>query len=204
MKFKIFFFLFFLFLLFYLYIDHLNPENVKLYIGYGKFYETSVATYVVASFILGVIFSIVISFFYDIKRLMAGWREDRKGKRKDEFKDLFDRAKSYELRGDREKAIEAMNKITRKMPDVEDTYIYLSDLYVTAKNYDKAIETLELAELNLGKKESILLKKVKVRLSANITGTIENELKDVLKLNESNIEALAMLRDYYISNRNWD
>lgn len=204
MKFKIFFFLFLLFLIFYIYIDHLNPENVKLYVGYGKFYETSVATYVIVSFVLGVIFSIIISFFYDIKRLISGWREDRKGKRKDEFRDLFERAKSYEMKGDREKAIETLNKITRKVPDMEETYMHLSDLYVSAKEYDKAIETLELAEANVGKKESIILKKVNVRLIAKKTEKIEEEIKEVLQINESNIEALTMLRDYYISNRQWE
>ena len=69
MKYKIFFFLFFLFLLFYLYISNLNQEMVKLYVGYGRYYETSVAGYVVVSFVLGVIITIIISFFYDIKRL---------------------------------------------------------------------------------------------------------------------------------------
>lgn len=204
MKFKIFFFLFLLFLLFYLYIDHLNPENVKLYFGYGKFYETSVAAYVVASFILGVIFSIIISFFYDLKKLIVGWREDRKGRKKDEFKELFEKAKSYEMRGDREKAIESLNRLIRRVPDMEDTYMHLSDLYVSAKDYNKAIETLELAETYLGKRESILLKRVKVRIIAKDTQKIENELKEALQLNESNLETLIMLRDFYISGKSWD
>jgi tetratricopeptide (TPR) repeat protein len=204
MKFKIFFFLFLLFLLFYLYIDHLNPENVKLYFGYGKFYETSVAAYVVASFILGVIFSIIISFFYDLKKLIVGWREDRKGRKKDEFKELFEKAKSYEMRGDREKAIESLNRLIRRVPDMEDTYMHLSDLYVSAKDYNKAIETLELAETYLGKRESILLKRVKVRIIAKDTQKIENELKEALQLNESNLETLTMLRDFYISGKSWD
>lgn len=196
--------MFFLFLLFYLYIDHLNPENIKLFLGYGKFYETGVATYVVASFILGVIFSIIISFFYDIKRLVVGWKEDRKGKKKDEFRELLEKAKSYELRGDREKAIEALNKITRKAPDMEEPYMYLTDLYVSSKEYDKAIETLELAEMNIGKRISILLKKVNIRFVTKNTKDIENELKEALKINESNLEALTMLRDLYISEKNWD
>ena len=204
MKFKIFFLLFLFFLLFYLYIDHLNPENVKLYFGYGKFYETSVAAYVVASFILGVIFSIIISFFYDLKRLIVGWREDRKGRKKDEFKELFEKAKSYEMRGDREKAIESLNRLIRRIPDMEETYMHLSDLYVSAKDYNKAIETLELAETYLGKRESILLKRVKVRVIAKDTQKIENELKEALKLNESNLETLTMLRDFYISGKSWD
>ena len=196
--------MFFLFLLFYLYIDYLNPENIKLFVGYGKFYEMGVATYVVASFILGVIFSIIISFFYDIKRLVVGWKEDRKGKKKDEFKELLEKAKSYELRGDREKAIEALNKITRKVPDMEEPYMYLTDLYVSSKEYDKAIETLELAEMNIGKRISILLKKVNIRFVTKNTKNIENELKEALKINESNLEALTLLRDLYMSEKNWD
>jgi len=204
MRYKIFFLLFFLFVLFYLYINHLNPDNVKLYLGGGKFFETSIATYVVASFVLGIVISIIISFFYDIGRLISGWKEGKKGKKREESKDFFEKARTYDLRGDREKAIENINKIIRKTPDMEEPYMFLSDIYISMKEFDKAIEILDLAEANLGKRESVLLKRAKVRLRTKDMQKIENELKEVLKTNESNLEALAILRDYYISGKKWD
>jgi tetratricopeptide (TPR) repeat protein len=133
---------------------------VKLYIGYGRYYETSVADFVVVSFVLGVIISIIMSFFYDLKKALSGWREEKKERRKEEFKDLFEKAKSYDLRGDREKAIENVNRVIRRAPDIEEPYIFLSDLYSSMKEFDKATEVLDLAETNIGKRESILLKKV--------------------------------------------
>jgi tetratricopeptide (TPR) repeat protein len=205
MRYKIFFLLFLLFVIFYLCIDHLNPDNIKLYLWWGaKPLEASVATYVVASFVLGIILSIIISFFYDMGRLISGWKEGKRGKRRQEFKDFFEKAKAYDLRGDREKAIENLNRIIRKTPDMEESYMFLSDIYISMKEFDKAIETLDLAEVNLGKHESILLKRAKVRLTTKDTQRIENELKEVLKTNESNLEALAILRDYYISRKKWD
>jgi tetratricopeptide (TPR) repeat protein len=204
MRYKIFFILFFLFVLFYLYINHLNPDNVKLYLGAGKFFETSVATYVVASFVLGILISIIISFFYDMGRFISGWKEGKTGKRRQESKDFFEKARAYDLRGDREKAIENLNRIIRKTPDMEEPYMFLSDIYISMKEFDKAIEVLDLAETNLGKRESVMLKRAKVRLTTKDTQKIENELKEVLKTNEANLEALVILRDYYISRKQWD
>lgn len=204
MRYKIFFFLFFLFVLFYLYIDYLNPENVKLYMGVGKFFEASVATYVVASFVLGIIVSIIISFFYDLGRLISGWREDKRERRKEDFKDVFEKAKAYDLKGDREKTIENLKRVIRKAPDMEEPYMFLSDVYISMKEFDKAIEVLDLAETNLGRRETVLLKKAKVQLATKDMEKIEGELKEVLKINESNLEALAILRDYYISEKDWD
>ncbi|MCX5803353.1 MAG: tetratricopeptide repeat protein [Proteobacteria bacterium] len=204
MKYKIFFFLFFLFLLLYLYISHLNPDNVKLYIGYGRYYETSVADFVVVSFVLGVIISIIMSFFYDLKKALSGWREEKKERRKEEFKDLFEKAKSYDLRGDREKAIENINRVIRRAPDIEEPYIFLSDLYSSMKEFDKAIEVLDLAETNIGKKESILLKKVNAYRAKKDMQKIEPELKEILRINESNLDALTILRDFYIWKKDWN
>ena len=202
MKYKIFFFL--IVVLFYLYMDNLNPEKVKLFMGLGKFFEASVATYVMVSFVLGIIVSIIISFFYDVGKFISGWRGDKKERRRAEFKELLEKTKAYDLKGDREKAIEGLNRIIRKSPDIEESYMLLSDLYLSTKEFDKAIEVLDIAEMNLGKQESILLKKAKTRLAAKDMQKIEYDLKEVLKINESNLEALNILRDFYISRKSWD
>lgn len=204
MKYKFLFFLFFLFLLFYLYLSHINPESVKFYVGYGKHYESSVADYVVFSFVLGVLVSIIFGFFYDIKSVIIDWRAGKRQRRKGELKELFEKAKSYDLKGEREKAIEQMNRIIRKAPDMEDTYLFLADLYVSIKELDKGVEVLNLAETNLGKKEPVSLKKAKIYLERKDADRAESELKDILKINESNLEALSMLRDLYVREHNWD
>lgn len=204
MKYKIFVFFFFLFVLVYLYLDHLNPENVKLYIGYGKYYETSVANHVVVSFVLGIIISIIISFFYDLKRTISGWKADRKGRKMEEFTESFEKAKSYVLRGDREKAIDHLDRLIRKTPYIEGPYIYLANLYLSTKEYDKAQEVLNLAETNLGKRETILLKKVQADLAMKDLKNVEEELKQILSINESSIDAMTLLRDFYIKKRDWD
>jgi len=203
-KYKIFFLLFCLFILLYLYISQLNPDNVRLYIGYGKFYETSVADFVVISFILGIVVSIVINFFYDVKQSIRLWRAERKERRKEEFRELFEKAKSYDLRGDREKAIEILNRIIRRAPDIEESYTLLSDMYSAMKEFDKALEVLESAEASLGKKENILMKKVRIRFATKDLRNVESELKEILSMNESNIEALSSLRDVHIMNNQWD
>ena len=122
--------------------------------------ELSVADFIVTSFALGVVVSMIIGFLFDIRnagRLAKG----KKGEKKDEFKALIEKAKSYDLKGDRDKAIDQINRVILKAPDMEEAYFYLSDFYGSMKQYDKAIETLDVAEATLGKKESILLRKAK-------------------------------------------
>jgi tetratricopeptide (TPR) repeat protein len=203
MKYKIFVILFLLCLLFYFYISSLNPDNVKFYYGGGKSFETSVADFVVFSFVFGVIFSIILSLFFDVKKAFAGWREERKGKRKEEFRELFEKAKSYDLKGDREKAVEYLNRVIRRAPDMEETYLFLADLYGSMNEYGKAVDVLNLATMNMGKKETILLSTVQMRLAQRDTSKIEGELKEILKINEMNFDALRLLRDHYLSKKNW-
>jgi len=204
MRYKVFFFLFFIFLLFYLYISNLNSENVKLYYGGGRFFEMSAADFVVVAFVLGVIFSIIVSFFYDMKNAVISWRTGRKEKKTEEFREVFEKAKSYDLKGDREKAIESLERIIRRFPDLEEPSIVLADMYTSMEEYGKALETLNEAEKNLGKREAVLLKKVEIFRSTKDFQKTEAVLKDVLNLNESNMEALAMLRDFYIWKKDWD
>jgi len=204
MRYKIFFFLFFVFLLFYLYISNLNSENVKLYYGGGRFFEMSVADFVVVAFVLGVIFSIIVSFFHDMKNAVISWRTGRKEKKTEESREALEKAKSYDLKGDREKAIESLDRIIRRFPDIEEPSIVLADMYTSMEEYGKALETLNDAEENLGKRETVLLKKVKVFRAMKDFQKTEAVLKDVLNLNESNLEALAMLRDFYIWKKDWN
>jgi lipopolysaccharide biosynthesis regulator YciM len=204
MRYKIFFFFILLLFFFYLLIAQLNQENVKLFIWFGKYYETSVADFVAISFVLGLIVSIILSFFLDIKKALSGWKAGKKEKKNEEFRDLLEKAKSYDLRGDREKAIENLNRVIRRAPGMEETYVFLSDLYVSMKEYEKAIEVLNLAEASLGRTEAVLLRKAKVYLAARNMEKLEPDLKEIMKMNESNLEAAAMLRDYYIWKKDWN
>jgi lipopolysaccharide biosynthesis regulator YciM len=108
------------------------------------------------------------------------------------------------LRGDREKAIENLQKVIRNAPHLEEAYVCLADIYASMEEYNKAIETLDLGEMNIGKKESILLKKVRVNLTAKDYVKNENILKDILKINESSIDALRLLRDFYVGKKAWN
>jgi lipopolysaccharide biosynthesis regulator YciM len=204
MKLKVFILIFLVFFGSYLWLSFLNPDSVKFYYGGSQPVEMSVASFVVLSFVLGIIISIIVSFFFDVKTGIGGWIAGKQKRKADEFKESLERAKSYDLRGDREKAIESLQKIIRSAPNMEETYICLSDIYTSMEEYDKAIETLNLGEMNIGKKESILLKKIRVNLTARDYFKNESILKDILKINESSIDALRILRDFYVGNKDWD
>jgi lipopolysaccharide biosynthesis regulator YciM len=204
MKLKVFILIFLVFFGSYLWLSFLNPDSVKFYYGGSQPIEMSVASFVVLSFVLGIIISIIVSFFFDVKTGIGGWIAGKQKRKADEFKESLERAKSYDLRGDREKAIESLQKIIRSAPNMEETYICLSDIYTSMEEYDKAIETLNLGEMNIGKKESILLKKIRVNLTARDYFKNESILKDILKINESSIDALRILRDFYVGNKDWD
>lgn len=204
MRYKIFFFVLALFLVFYFIIAHLNPENVKFYYGGPRPIELSVAEFIIAAFCLGVIVSIIVSFFYDVKTAVTSWMTRRSERKSEEYLELLEKARLYDLKGDREKAIEQLDRLSRRNPGREETYIELSDIYVSMEDYDKARETLDLAETSLGKVESILFKKV--RLNMKTRDYVKNEvlLKDILRLNESSLDALRLLRDLYIWKKDWD
>ncbi|MEN6616642.1 MAG: hypothetical protein ABFD12_08810, partial [Syntrophorhabdus sp.] len=89
-------------------------------------------------------------------------------------------------------------------PGHEETYTALSDIYESMEDYDKARETLNLAEATLGKAENILFRKVKLNIATKDYAKNENILKDILRLNESSLDALRMLRDLYIWKKDWD
>ncbi|MCX8111049.1 MAG: tetratricopeptide repeat protein, partial [Syntrophorhabdaceae bacterium] len=204
MKYKIFILLFLVFVLMYIYLDNLNPQNVRLYIGYGKYYETNISGFVVLSFILGILVSIVVGLFFDIKRVLYSWRQNRKERKMGEFTESFEKAKEYVLKGDKEKAIESLNRLIRRYPDIERPYTYLANIYISVKEFDNALDVLRQAQINIGKRESILFKKARVNKELKNLKDAEVDLKEILSINESNIGAMNFLRDIYLEQRDWD
>ena len=206
MRFKVlgFILIFCLFVVCYLVLSFLNPDDVKFFYGGIRPIEMSVADFVILSFFLGIVLSIFVSFFFDAKTGIGGWMSGRQNRKQRELKESFDKAKAYDLKGDRAKAIEQLCKIIKTTPGVEESYVCLSDMYVSMEEYDKAMDTLNLGELNLGKNETILLKKVRVNLTAKEYVKNESILKEILKINESNIDALRILRDFYVWKKDWD
>ena len=204
MKYKILIIILFLFILLYIYLDNLNPQNVRLYIGNGKFYETSVSSFIVIAFILGILVSTIVGLMIDLKNLVTNWKKDRKERKIQEFKEDFDRAKSYVLKGDKEKAIESLNRIIRRYPDMESPYIYLANLYIASKELENALDVLSQAEQTIGKKERILFKKAVVNKSLDNKKEAENNLLEIIKINEAHISALTLLRDIYVERKDWD
>jgi len=201
--FLFFFLLFFLFFLGYIYLSLMNPDYAKLYIGRGRYYEMSVANYVAASFVFGVILAIVASFFTEIQRGFAAWRRKRDEKRKTEAMALFEKAKLYELRGEPEKAADYAQRIIRSFPDVEEPHMFLADIYLTRSEFDKANQVLDNAQASLGRRESILLKRVRVASASKDADSVERQLRELLRINETNLEALRMLRDVEMSRKQW-
>jgi tetratricopeptide (TPR) repeat protein len=204
MKYKALAVLFFVFLIVHVYLSYLNPDDIKLYVGDGQFYQTSVANFVTIAFVLGLLISVVIGLFSDAGRAIGSWRAGKQARRREEFREALERARSYELKGEREKAIEYANKLIRTAPDLEEAYLLVADLHLGAKEYDKAREMLALAEANLGKREPILFKMVRVDLATKDMTRVQKDLKDILSVNESNLRAMGIMRDLHVCNREWD
>jgi tetratricopeptide (TPR) repeat protein len=204
MKYKVLFLFFLLLFVGYIYLSLFNSDNVKLYVGNGKYYETTIANYVAASFVLGVIISIIASFFTDMRRAVASWRREKKERRKGEIKELFEKAKLFEMKGEPEKAADCFNRVIRTSPEMEEPYLLLADMYINRKEFDRAEETLNLAEKSVGRREAILFKRIRMHRARNDLESMERDLKEILKTNESNLDALRMLRDIYIGRKKWD
>jgi uncharacterized protein HemY len=206
MRHKFIFLLFLVFLLLHVYISWLNPETMRFFVDPEKkyFYEMSLANFVTASFVLGLIISLLISFLSDIRRFIDMWKVRKREKKKGELRESFERAKLYHLRGEREKALELYNRLLRSAPDMEEAYLPVADMHIATNEYEKADQILDLAEKNLGKRESILLKRVKIHAAGKDMERLERDLKEVLKVNESNYKAMGILRDLYVCDKKWD
>lgn len=206
MKHKFIFLLFLIFLLLHIYVSWLNPETIRFHVDPAKkyFYEMSLANFVTVAFVFGLIISLMVSFLSDIKRIIERWKEGRREKKRGDIREAFEKAKLYYLRGEREKALELYNRLLRSVPDMEEAYLPVADMYIAVKEYDKADQILNLAEKNLGKRESILLKRVKIHAAGKDMPKLERDLRETLKLNESNYKAMGILRDLYICDKKWD
>jgi lipopolysaccharide biosynthesis regulator YciM len=202
-KYKLFFFLFLLFFIVYLGVSHLNPDNVRFYVGFGKYYEDSVAYFVSLSFLLGIGVSIIFGFFQDIRSSFGKWRERGKDKKRTEYREIIEKARTYELKGDREKAIESLDRLVKRGPEMEEPYLVLADMYSSMKDYGKAVETLTSGQVHMGKQEALLLRTVKARLAMKNMAKVEEGLREIIGLNESNLEALGLLRDFYLLRKDW-
>ena len=204
MKYKILALFFCIFVILYFILSALNPENIQFYVGGGRYYTTSVANFIAISFVAGVLISVILGFFSDAGRAISSWRAGKQARRREEFKEALEKARSYELKGEREKAIDYANKLIRSAPDLEDAYLLAADLHLGAKEYDKAREILRLAEANLGKREPVLFKMVRVDLATKDMTRVQKDLKDILSVNESSLRAMGIMRDLHVCNKEWE
>ncbi|MGA3173005.1 MAG: tetratricopeptide repeat protein [Syntrophorhabdales bacterium] len=203
MKYKISLLFFLLFFISYVVLSFLNPEKVRLDVGFGKSLDTTVTNYIAASFVLGVIVSIFASFFGDARRGIMKWRRERKERERNEAKELLEKAKLLEMKGEPEKAAECFNRVLQSAPDLEEAYLAFSDMYSARGEHARAGEILDRGETRLGKSEQILLKKAQVHRAQEDLDGVEHDLKEALKIKESNLEAMAALRDLYVCRKAW-
>lgn len=188
---------------YYVVLSHLNTDTIQFYLWFGRYYQSGIAEFVGLAFLAGALFTFLFDFFFDVKRFVTGWILERKEKKKGELLEVFRKAKAFDQRGDREKAIENIEKLIRRSPGIEEPYLFLADLYISTKDYGKAIDVLNAASTALGRNEAVLLKKAKIFIEKKDFHPVEGLLKDVIGLNEMNFEAMAMLRDYYIGIKGW-
>ncbi len=203
MKYKISLLFFLLFFIAYVMLSFLNSDKVRLEVGFGRSFETTITNYIVVSFVLGVIFSIVASFFGDARRGIARWRDEKKERERNEANEFLEKAKLYEMKGDAEKAVEYFNRVIKSSPDMEEAYLAYADMHAARGEPAKAAGILDLGEAHIGKTERIMLKKVQMHRAQQDMNAMERDLKDFLSVKEGSLEAMRALRDLYISRKSW-
>jgi lipopolysaccharide biosynthesis regulator YciM len=193
-----------LFVLFYLYLAHLNPETVRLFIGSGRFYETSLANFIMFAFLLGVLLATVVGLFSDLGRRIKGFQERRRQRKEDEIRSLLEKAKALFSSGEQEKARELLERIIRERPEKKEAYLELSNLYLARGDKKRALEIVNLAKTNVGKQEEILLRGAQLYLMMKDYPMLEGELKEILRINPSNVRALSALRNLHVMKKDWE
>lgn len=204
MKYRLLILFFLIIFLFYLYLSFLNPEKVKMDMGFGWVFEASTATYTLFSFLLGILVSVIIGLLSDLGRILSTWKKRREEKRKREIDSFLEKARLYESKGEKERALESLNRAIKKDPLYLEPYISLAKLHLRFRDFEKAVEVMNLAEMNVGKKEEILDLRASILLEKGDLRDAEKDLREIVRLNGSNINALGKLRDIYVREKRWE
>ncbi len=181
MKLKLFVLLFLLFFGCYIALFILNPSDpVKFYYGGVQPIEMSVTSFIVLSFVFGIIVSIIISFFFDIKSAIERWMAGKQREKQKNLKSSSTGRKHMICGVIAKRQSRALKRSSEMLPTWRRPYLSLADIYISMEDYDKAMETLNLGETDMGKKENILLKKVRVNHTKKDYLKNEAILKDIL------------------------
>jgi lipopolysaccharide biosynthesis regulator YciM len=86
---------------------------------------------------------------------------------------------------------------------MEEPYLFLAEMHIARKEFDKANQVLQNAQAFVSARESILLKKVRAYRGLKDIDGVERHLRELLKINESNLEAMRMLEDVFVGRRQW-
>ena len=98
-----------------------------------------------------------------------------------------------ERKGEPEKAEEYFNRAIKSMPDMEEPYLLFADMQAARGAPDKAIEVLDRGEGLLGKREADTAEKgADSPRACGTSDALERALSEVVKINDSSLEAAAV------------
>ncbi len=106
----------------------------------------------------------------------------------------------YQQQGKADKAIDAFEKMSAQFPERQEPLMALIDLYNQAKNYAKAIKTLDRFELMNGKTEQISMEKFRMYLLMEDNKKAFNEIESLAKEYPNDMRYLCVLGDVYLNN----
>lgn len=110
-------------------------------------------------------------------------------------------AKIYKKINNIEKAAEQYNILIKQNPDVEDYYRDLIEIYIVAKEDKKAIEVVNRLEKKIGSSENTAMIKYNLFKLTNQKDKARKEIEKLSKQYPNNIEALSMLAQMAIENK---
>ena len=185
-----------------------NPYNIEEFHFFGETFPVDLMDLMLASFVLGATLVFIGWLARDIRHAIQGYidghHKSREKKKGESLKEDLNKGMDAFFRGDLAKAKTCFGNVLKKDPWQIDLYSRLSEVALKEGNEEEALHWLERGSLVDIKNSDILLREATLLKQMNRFNEAVRTLNRAIRLDETNLKALRVLREIYQESRKWE
>ena len=186
------------------YFVYFNPGSVTLTLWMDKTQNFPVIGVVGVSLVLGALLVLVFFGVRGLRRTYTQVQERMKRRRREKAEELYNRGVDAHLAGKEEQAVKLLEDAVQKDPDFIFPFFRLGTVYLRQGKYDQAIELHQKAREAHPKNLRLLLMLVDDYVAAGRPEDAVSTLKEIIRKDDGNRTALAILRDIQEEQKEWE
>ncbi len=186
------------------YLHTVNQYEVTYVLTPDRSFTVPVTVLVFAGFIVGVALMVFNSIYTDAKRAVREIRSRRERRLKAQAEKKYRDGVDALVRGDARKAVELLEKAREHNPGSREIALRLADAFMALGNPARAGEVLEDCLAHNPDDMEVLFRLASSGGMASDNIHREKYLREILRLDRSNVRALVALRDLKVSEEDWD